>query len=126
MEKIAQTVLFILLFILLVFHLLILIKIIPYKITWGGRLKSDKEMYRLEFFSIFLNLILLFIVFGDSGYINLHLQKSVYLLIRCLMTIFFLFSAIGNAISLNKIEQKYFAPLAAIMTLFSFILALSK
>ena len=30
------------------FHLTILIKIIPYEITWGGKLKNDAEMYLLK------------------------------------------------------------------------------
>ena len=29
----------------LLFHLCIVTGIIPYDITWGGRLKSDQEMY---------------------------------------------------------------------------------
>ena len=29
----------------LIFHFLILLKIIPYEITWGGKIKTDQEMY---------------------------------------------------------------------------------
>ncbi len=38
------------------FHFLILLKIIPYDITWGGRLKSDEEMFVFETISIIVNL----------------------------------------------------------------------
>jgi hypothetical protein len=41
-----------LLVILILFHLSIIAKIIPYNITWGGRLTNDTEMYVFETISI--------------------------------------------------------------------------
>ena len=52
MVNIAQYGLVLILSVLLVFHFLILLKIVPYNIIWGGRLKSNKEMYRFETVSI--------------------------------------------------------------------------
>lgn len=43
---------------ILLFHSSIILKIVPYEITWGGRLKNDSEMYVFEIISILLNLIL--------------------------------------------------------------------
>lgn len=43
MINIAQVGLLILLSMFLVLHFIILIKLIPYNLVWGGRLKSDKE-----------------------------------------------------------------------------------
>jgi hypothetical protein len=40
----------------LILHFLILLKIIPYDIAWGGRLQSDQEMYTFETFSIIISL----------------------------------------------------------------------
>lgn len=34
--------------IIMIFHFLILVGVIPYTIVWGGRLNSDIEMYRFE------------------------------------------------------------------------------
>jgi len=38
-----------------IFHLLILVRVIPYEITWGGRLKTVEEMYVFETISILIN-----------------------------------------------------------------------
>jgi hypothetical protein len=38
----------------IVFHILIIIKIIPYEIVWSGRLKSTNEMYVFECVSLLL------------------------------------------------------------------------
>lgn len=43
---------------LLVFHVGIFFKIIPYEIVWGGRLQNNNEMYLFESISILLNVIL--------------------------------------------------------------------
>ena len=94
--------------------------------VWGGRLKSDNEMYRFETISIVLNLILIFIVLVEAGYINLHLEKRILSFMRWSMLAFFLFNTVSNALSKNKMEQKLFAPLTILMALFSLILTLIK
>ena len=42
----------------ILFHLAILTKLIPYEVTWGGRLSDDSEMYMFEGVSIMINVIL--------------------------------------------------------------------
>jgi len=51
----------------LLFHLSIILKIIPYEITWGGRLKNDSEMYVFETISIVINLFLFLILTKDRN-----------------------------------------------------------
>ncbi len=50
-----------------IFHFCIILKIIPYEITWGGRLKNDSEMYVFESLSILINtfLILTLLIKGN-------------------------------------------------------------
>ena len=40
------------------FHLLTLVKIIPYDVTWGGRLQNDQLLYVFELISLALNSLL--------------------------------------------------------------------
>jgi len=54
-KRIYLTILIGICFLALGFHLLILLKIIPYEITWGGKLKNDNEMYVFEIISIIIN-----------------------------------------------------------------------
>ena len=35
-----------------IFHIMILVRVIPYEITWGGRLKTVEEMFVFETISI--------------------------------------------------------------------------
>lgn len=51
-----------LLFAVILFHLCIITKIIPYDITWGGRLTNDTEMYVFETNSILINVFLSWVI----------------------------------------------------------------
>ena len=126
MVNIAQYGLLIILSIFLGLHILVLLKSIPYNIVWGGRLMSDKEMYRFETVSILINLIFLFIILVHSNYLAIDFPKKIMTLILWIMTAMFAFNTVGNAMSKNKLEQKLFTPITIILTIFSFILALTN
>lgn len=126
MANIAQYGLLIILSIFLGLHILVLLKIIPYNIVWGGRLMSDKEMYRFETVSILINLIFLFIILVHSNYLAIDFPKKIMTLILWIMTAMFAFNTVGNAMSKNKLEQKLFTPITIILTIFSLILALTN
>ncbi|HMP30508.1 MAG TPA: hypothetical protein PKD85_12965 [Saprospiraceae bacterium] len=53
-----------------VFHILILLKVIPYDITWGGRLKTDQDMYVFEAFSILVNSFLTYVLLQKGSYVR--------------------------------------------------------
>jgi hypothetical protein len=91
-----------------IFHLLILVRIIPYEITWGGRLKTVEEMYVFEATSILINSFFIFILFQKGEYIRYFLgKKTVNLFLWIFFTIFAL-NTIGNVFAKTNFE-KYFA-----------------
>ena len=59
------------------FHLTILIKIIPYEITWGGKLKNDAEMYLFESISILINLFLTYVLLIKGEYVSKLISTKV-------------------------------------------------
>ncbi|HEY0355353.1 MAG TPA: hypothetical protein VGC29_04065, partial [Flavisolibacter sp.] len=107
----------------LVLHCSILLKIVPYQMVWGGRLKSDQEMYRFEFISIIINMVLLFFIIIYSNLLDIGMPGQVSRIILWFMTIVFVLNTFGNAVSKNKWEQRLFTPLTILMALFSFVLA---
>ena len=126
MISFAQYGLIIILAILLVLHFLILLKFIPYNIVWGGRIKSDIEMYRFEIVSILINLFYLFIILAQSRFMTIDFPRKIMTIILWIMTVLFLFNTFGNAISKNKIEQRLFTPVTIILAILSLILALTN
>lgn len=126
MITIVQYGLLIILSLLLVLHICILLKFIPYNVVWGGRLKSDTEMYRFEIVSILINLFFLFSILVQSNFLTINFPKKIMTIILWIMTALFLFNTFGNAISKNKIEQKVFTPITFILAILSLILAFTN
>lgn len=110
----------------IVFHLLVVAKIIPFDIVWGGRIQSESEMLKLELVSIALNLFFLFVVFAKAEIIKVRISAKFFRGMFWLMTALFLLNTLGNLMSENHLEKIIFTPITLILTVFSLILASSK
>ena len=126
MISIAQWGLLILLSLFLVLHFTILLKLIPYNLIWGGRLKSDKEMYRFEIFSILINLLFVIVILVQGSFLTIDIPKKIITYALWLMSGLFLLNTIGNVTSKNKLEQRLFTPITILLAIFSLILVLSN
>lgn len=126
MIALAQYTLIILLSILLMVHLGVILKIIPYNLVWGGRLKTDVEMYRFEAVGILTTIFLLLVILIHAQLWKIEISKNIMTILLWMMSLLFFLNSIGNIISKNKTEKILFAPVTILMTILSAILALSK
>jgi hypothetical protein len=126
MISIAQSGLLILLSLFLLLHFTILLRVIPYNLVWGGRLKSAKEMYRFEIFSIIINSLFVVLILVQAGFLIFDIPKRIMTYALWLMTGLFLLNTLGNITSKNKLEQRLFTPVTILLAVFSLILALSN
>lgn len=108
---------------MLLFHLLILLKAIPYASVWGGRLKNDQEMYRFEIPSILINALFLGIALIKAELLGIQLPELVMQISLWIMAALFAFNTFGNLISKNRLEKMVFSPLTILLFAFSLILA---
>ncbi len=91
-----------------IFHMAILFKVIPYKITWGGRLKSDAEMYVFESMSLAINFFLGFILLIKGEYVKPILPLKIVNIVLWAFLVLFILNTIGNMVAKTNFE-KYFA-----------------
>lgn len=126
MISIAQFGLITLLSLFLALHFMILLKLVPYTLIWGGRIKSDKEMYRFEIFSVLINALLILIVLVQGRFLPITIPEKIMTCALWIMAGLFFLNTWGNLTSKNKLEQRLFAPLTILLALFSFVLALSN
>jgi hypothetical protein len=99
------------------FHLLILVKIIPYEITWGGRLKSDAEMYVFEAISILVNAFFIFVLLQKGSFIRqVFSQKAVSIILWVFFALFVL-NTLGNLVAETNFEKGF-----AVLTLVNAVL----
>ena len=100
-----------------IFHLLILFRVIPFEITWGGRLKTVEEMYVFETISILINSFFIFILLQKGEFIRYFLGKKTVTLILWVFFAIFVLNTIGNVFA-----ETYFEKFFTILTLLNAIL----
>ncbi len=99
-----------------IFHLLILVGVIPYEITWGGRLKTIEEMYVFETISILINSFFIFILLQKGAYMRYYLGKKTVNIVLWIFFSLFALNTIGNVFAKSNFE-KYFALLTLISSI---------
>lgn len=104
-----------------IFHLLILVRVIPYEITWGGRLKTVEEMYVFETLSILINSFFIFVLLQKGEYVRFFLGKKTVTIILWVFFTIFVLNTIGNVFSKTNFE-KYFAILTFINSILIWII----
>ena len=110
----------------LIYHILILVKIVPYKLAWGGRLKSDQEMYVFESFSLVLNFLFLLFVAIQLKFITILLHPLFCKTIWWFLAIVFAINTIGNTMAIYPFEKYFFTPITFISSICAFIIIFSK
>jgi hypothetical protein len=125
MKELAQIGLISIYSLTIVFHLLVLMKVIPYKIVWGSRLKTDSDMYKLETVSVILNVFFLIVILSISNYIPFTINDSVLTVLLWIMAALFLFNTVVNMLSKNRLEKLIFTPVTIILTILTVVLIVS-
>jgi len=101
---------------LLIFHILMVLRLLPAKIVWGGNLESNRQIYSFEMVSLFLNVLMILVIIN---FINPKKETfkrwSVFILI---MFIYFLINTIANIFSVSLMETLIFTPFSLILALF--------
>lgn len=110
----------------LLFHILVMLGVIPFEIVWGGRLTSRSQMLRSETVSVLVNIVMIAVVAIKAKVINVELPYVFIRVILWMMFLLFLLNTIGNIFSLNKFEQMVFTPVTLVLSLLSLRLALEK
>jgi hypothetical protein len=110
----------------MVFHLLVILKVIPYSIVWGGSLRSESAMYKYEAVALLVNALFLLVVLLESKIVTWKVRDS--LLHHALWTMFglFLINAFANLLSDNSLEKMIFTPVTILLAGFTIILLMKR
>ena len=111
----------VLLTMILLFHALILLKVVPYNIAWGGRLKSDSQMYVFEFISVLINLFLAWVLLLKANVLTSVVSNSTVDIILWVFLVLFIANTIGNLLAKTMFE-KYFSLLTLILAALIFLI----
>ena len=96
-----------LLVMVILFHIAVIVKAIPYNIAWGGRLENDQEMYVFESISILVNLFLGFVLLMKANYIKFRFGKKAINIILWIFLVLFVLNTVGNLFAKTNFEQSF-------------------
>jgi hypothetical protein len=123
-ERFADLALAVIFSLILLFHLLAIAGLVPIDMIWGGRLKTQGELYVFESISIVLNALMLWIVIIRMNYFKFSINPKVIRVVLWLMFLLFLVNTLGNLMAFNNLETYIFTPITFILALLSFRLAI--
>jgi len=107
---------------IIIFHLLIIIRIVPYEFVWAGNLKSINEMYVFEFLSVLINLILIAVLLLKGSYIKSKIGQAITSGILWFFVFLFGLNTIGNLMAKSIFEKTVFTPSALISAILIWII----
>ncbi len=102
----------------ILFQLLILIKIIPYDITWGGRLETDEQMYTFVSLGILINSFFIFTLFQKAEFIKQIFSPKMTTIILWIFFGLYIMNTVGNLFAKTYFEKGF----SLITGLYSFLL----
>jgi hypothetical protein len=106
-----------LLSIVILFHSLIMLRIIPYEIVWAGKLKSIEEMLVFETISILVNILMIFTFAIKANYMKGRMPMRFINGVIWFFVAVFALNTIGNLFSENWIELVFGTSLTLISAL---------
>ena len=107
---------------IILFHLSIISKVVPYDITWGGRLQNDTEMYVFETISILINVFLCWILLMKGDLVTYKFPARVINVILWIFFGIFILNTIGNIFAKTFFEKQFALLTALFSVLIWFIL----
>ena len=124
--RFSANVILIVLFFLTMYHLVILMGLIPYDAVWGGRLETRSQMLNFELPSLVVNLLTLFIISIKGSYLKIKIPALIVTIFLWILTVLFAINTVGNIFSNSLLETMIFTPLTLVLTILCLRLAITK
>ena len=125
--KLAGNILLAALGLLFIFHILVLLGVLPPDIVWGGQIQGvQSNLMLLEGIALAVTLLFVLIVAAKTGYLQAGRLQPVVNIGVWLIFIFLLLNTLGNLASGVSFESLFAAPLTIILALCALRLAIEK
>lgn len=106
-----------LLFMVILFHIAIMTYLIPYTLIWGGKLKTESQMYLFETTAISINLFLMILLLLKGNYIKNTISNNMVNGTLWIFLVIFALNTFGNIMAETMFEKIAFTPLSLISAL---------
>jgi len=125
--KLAGTILLFSLGLLFIFHILVLLKVIPANIVWGGQIKGvPANLVPLEIVALLVTAFFILVVTAKLGYLQAGKLSGAVTVGLWLIFAYLLLNTLGNLASGISFEKLVFSPITIILALCALRLAIEK
>jgi hypothetical protein len=125
--KLAGNILLFSLGLLFLFHILVLLNVIPAEILWGGQIKGvPANLIPLETVALVVTTVFILIVAAKTGYLQAGKLSVIINVGLWLIFAYLLLNTLGNLASGISAEKLLFAPITIILALCALRLAMEK
>lgn len=104
-QKYAVNIMIGLLILIILFHISVVIQMVPYSIVWAGKLKTLEDMYIFESVSIGINVLLIVILSLKINYIKNSISPKIMNGILWVFFVIFALNTIGNLFASSLVER---------------------
>ncbi len=123
----AAKILIVIFGVLVIFHVLMLLQLLPPNMVWGGQAAGSPASLRtLEVISLIITILFTLVVAAKAGFIQAAGWVKVVNVLLWLIFVYLLLNTLGNLASGSSLERAIFAPLSIIAMLLVFRLAMEK
>lgn len=126
--KSAGNIVLILFGLLVIFHLLILLNLLPSNIVWGGGQvgTSFSNQRTLVIISLIFNVLFAIVVAAKIGYLKAFRFTRTINFLLWLIFAYLLLNTVGNLVSSSSVESLVFTPITLVAALLVLRLAIEK
>ncbi len=125
--KVAGNILLVAMGLLLPFHILVLLGVIPADIVWGGMIQgAQANLITLETIALVVTLLFMLIIAAKTGYVQAGKLSGVINIGVWFIFVFLLLNTLGNLASGVSFENLVFAPITIILAICACRLAIEK
>ncbi len=115
--------LLIILGLLLLFHILVLLGVVPANIVWAGKLKNRSDLIKMESISLIVLSILIAIITQRLGYHQWWANPRYTQVGIWIFFALFLLNTLGNLTATTAFEKYFFGSLTVLISILLFLLA---
>lgn len=108
------------------FHLLVLIGVVPDTIIWGGRITDRQKLIVMETVSLIMIVLVGVLSFVHGRMITAGNGSMVLRIVMWVFAALFLANTVGNLFAKTAFERFAFTPVTAVLTFLTLRLALLK
>lgn len=125
--KLAGTILLFSLGLLFLFHVLVLLNVIPSDIVWGGQISgAPANLLMLETVALFVTALFILIVAAKTGYLQAGKLSGLVNIGLWLIFAYLLLNTLANLASGISFEKLIFAPVTIFLAFCALRLAMEK